>query len=297
MSDFEERVTHGLVANAEDAPGADGLADRARARAGRRRRRTLVAAAVVAVLVVALPVAVVASRDDAPTRVDDGGVTAADVGDPGAGWHTVLVERDPVGQDEDGARILVDLPDEWTRLDTSGCEFAWLRFGPAERDPCDDGAGAMVVGSATFDSGVGPGLRPVSHSATNKDWRGHVFTGQYAVIAEGQDEEILRRVLGSARLVDDPAPDLSGTWRTAHAARPGGRVGGLQYVVPPGAGVQVRYPEPPGREDRGVASARQLRDGRWLATMTYASNHRARILAPTRALAELVAGSATEFVS
>ncbi|MCD4536353.1 hypothetical protein LRP67_19855 [Nocardioides sp. cx-169] len=297
MSDFEERLTHGLVANAEDAPGVAGLADRARTRAGQRRRRTLAAAAVVAVLVVALPVAVVTSRDERPARVDDRGVTAVDVGDPGPGWHTVLVESDPVGQDEDRSRILVDLPDEWTRLDTSGCEFAWLRFGPAERDPCQDGAGAMVVGSSTFDSGVGPGLRPASHYATNDEWLGHVFTGKYAVTAEGHDPDVLRRVLGSARLVEDPAPDLSGTWRTAHSARPGGRVGGLRYVAPPGAVVSVHYPEPPGRDDRGVASARQLPDGRWLATMTYASNHRARILAPTQALAELVAGSATEFVS
>ena len=66
MNDFESRLGEALASGAERAPGAEGLADLARGRAGRRRRTTLSVVAAAVAVAVAVPVGALALRDDAP---------------------------------------------------------------------------------------------------------------------------------------------------------------------------------------------------------------------------------------
>jgi hypothetical protein len=287
MSDFEGRVTRGLTVGAEDAPSADGLAGRARARAGRRRRRAVATAAAAVVVAIAVPLAATATWDSG-SRGRGQDVSPAGVGDPGPGWHTVVVsEQTESGQEQ----VVIDLPDAWTRLDTSACEFARPRFGPDGTDPCDgDGSGAWVVGSRTLDTYLGPGVHHASDypSPIDAEWSGHVGVGASAVLATGSDLTTVRRVLASVRLVGDPAPDLSGEWQVR-------RDGGLECALPPGRTVTVGFAATRGGRP-GSYGSREVAPGRWRAATTYAGGIRVLVTAPTQALAEVVAYSATPYV-
>ena len=143
MNDFESRLTEALSSGAEQAPDADGLAAGARRRS-RTRRRTRVAVGIgVVVAALVVPVGVLAlGGDDAPDRV------ATDPADEPKGWHTVEHEG-----------VLVDIPGGWHELDTSKCEFGFVRFGPDGADACTfDHEGLGFYASATFDPKHGPGV-------------------------------------------------------------------------------------------------------------------------------------------
>jgi hypothetical protein len=287
MSDFEGRVTGGLTHGAEEAPGAEGLADRARARARRRRRRAVATTAAAVVVAIAVPLAVTTTWDSGSRGTERDAIPAG-AREPEPGWHTVVVEERTETEQE---QVVIDLPDTWTRLDTSACEFARARFGPEGTDPCDgDGSGAWVVGSSTLDTYLGDGIHHASDYPfpVDTEWDGQVGVGgDRAVLAQGPDLPTVRRVLASVRLVGDPAPDLSGEWPVL-------RDGGLEYAVPRGRTVTVGFAVTGGGRP-GSYGSREVAPGRWRAAKTYAGGIRVLVTAPTQALAEVVAYSATPY--
>ena len=106
--------------------------------------------------------------------------------------------------------VLLDVPGEWHELDTSDCEFGFARFGPADADACAfDHEGLAFYASATFDPKHGPGVlrrKRAAGAATSTP-----ATGRSAATAATGST---RRILASARLEGQEAPDLSAGWRT-----------------------------------------------------------------------------------
>ena len=195
MNDFETRLTEALNGGAEQAPDADGLAAGARRRS-RSRRRTRVAVGIgVVVAALVVPVGVLAlGGDDTPDRV------ATDQADEPKGWHTVEHEG-----------VLLDIPGGWHELDTSKCEFGFARFGPDDADACTfDHEGLGFYASANFDPKHGPGVLEKEEGG----WGGYVYAGDWAVYATVSDPDRARRILASARLEGQEAPDVSAGWRT-----------------------------------------------------------------------------------
>ena len=195
MNDFETRLTEALNGGAEQAPDVDGLAAGARRRS-RTRRRTRVAVGIgVVVAALVVPVGVLAlGGDDTPDRV------ATDTTDEPQGWHTVEHEG-----------VLLDIPGGWHELDTSKCEFGFARFGPADADACTfDHEGLGFYASASFDPKHGPGVLEEEEGG----WGGYVYAGDWAIYATVSDPDRARRILASARLEGQEAPDLSAGWRT-----------------------------------------------------------------------------------
>jgi hypothetical protein len=133
-----------------------------------------------------------------------------------AGWLLVTEEADHeppqqeraavVGAAEDGWQQLsyrgvrLEVPPGWTRMD-GDCEFAAEHWGPPELAPCSTDVGVWFYASATFDPGEGPGVHPVDPSDGLPDggFGGYVTPGDLAVYAQDLDEEVVRRVLRSAR--------------------------------------------------------------------------------------------------
>lgn len=226
----------------------------------------------------------------------------------GAGWHTV---------EHDG--VLVDVPAGWDRLDTSSCEFAFVRFGPEGADPCGfEDEGVAFYGSATFDPAFRPGLQPEDDGG----WSGYVYTGERAVNGWFDDRETGLRVLGSARQQGEEIPDLSQGWRTAKygglfADVPAAWVQGhlnawcLDESVPgwierPGMagpdvdcvessnGYGLLFQEGILRGTEGVyphESGDQYPIGSWIGLGMTRSGRYVTVVAPTQALAELIVAS------
>ncbi|MGA8257463.1 MAG: hypothetical protein WB767_12895 [Nocardioides sp.] len=281
MSDFEERIADALADGAEGAPSATGLALAARGQARARRRRLTSVAAAVAVAAIAVP-AVLAARDDGagPTPVavdpDNSPGPVADV----TSWHTVRYDGEPVSESGDGT-VLLDVPNDWERLDTSECEFGFVRFGPTSANPCDGDLGVSLYGSATFDAINGPGL---SGTESDEAVAGYVYTGQFAVYVSGTDEVVARRVLGSARPDGVDIPDLSGAWAASE-------IQGVT-VDAPATGVEVEVVAVGARTELpvGIVSSQRGPSG-WFASSRVDETREVRVQAPTQALAELVAAT------
>lgn len=211
MSDFETRLSEALSIGAEEAPAVDRLADgaRTRAKARRRTRAALVAVGVVAVLAAPVTILALSSGDDTGAEPDRSDFATDGEGDHSydgtttpAVWHTV---------EHDGA--LVDLPGGWGELDTSSCEFQWVRYGPPGTDPCDgDAEGLSFYASATFDPARGPGLDIDLENGSS----GYVYAGDWAVWVTSRGPQEAMRILGSARTEGQVAPDLSAGFRTVY---------------------------------------------------------------------------------
>ncbi|CAN5699480.1 hypothetical protein BH11ACT8_BH11ACT8_21720 [soil metagenome] len=282
MSDFEDRLGRALSEGAEEAPGAGGLADGARARARTRRTRRVSAFAVAAVLVLVVPLAVVAQRDDDGNGGVDGAATSA-----GAGWKTVSFERETYVRDQGDVTVLVDVPESWTEIPDSDDACGFYDYG-APADSCTEVELMSVISDAgNLDYYFGAGLRPASDFDFHVDaaWTGHVDLGGVDVGVASNDEQTALRVLGSARLVGQEIPDLAGDWPVIVDD-------GVAYQAPPldeaaGFGVQVG---PRTKRDE-YAEGAEVTAGHWQASATV-GDHRIQVLAPTQALAELVAGSA-----
>lgn len=105
---------------------------------------------------------------------------------PREGWRTVAIDD-----------LRVDLPASWRRLDTSGCELAFERWGPEDLDACDPAAGLAFYGSATFDPALGPGV----HRGRGDDpaWGGYQTAGSMVAYAGGPDRAVVTAILGSVR--------------------------------------------------------------------------------------------------
>jgi hypothetical protein len=111
-------------------------------------------------------------------------IATSEVPKPRDGWKTV---------DHDG--VQVDVPADWVRPDTSGCEFAFVQWAPAGSPPCRMTTGVVFYGAATFDPAHRPGVR----QDKGKTWSGYVYAGELAVFAAGTDRELVQDVLDTAR--------------------------------------------------------------------------------------------------
>ena len=145
------------------------------------------------------------------------GVAAA----AGAGWWLFTTEPDRespeevhagvVGAAEDGWQELayqefrLEVPPDWVRLETSGCENVAEHWGPTDLGPCAGAIGVWFYGSDSFDPAAGPGVRPVepSNGLPDGGWGGYVTPGDLVVYAQDVDEEVVRRIL---RSVSEPTP-------------------------------------------------------------------------------------------
>lgn len=100
------------------------------------------------------------------------------------GWKTV---------DHDG--VQVDVPADWARTETTGCEFTFVQWAPPGSPRCRLTVGVVFYSAATFDPAHRPGVR----QEKDKTWAGYVFAGDLAVYAAGTDRELVQDVLDTAR--------------------------------------------------------------------------------------------------
>lgn len=282
-SEFEDRLGRALDDGAADAPGPHGLADGARSRARRRRHRRVSAVAVAAVMAAVVPLALVGRGDDSSGAANAGGTT-----DAGPGWQTVSVDVESLREEGDEVHVLVDVPSSWVVLSDDEGSCGSYDYGEPSTGDCDqvDVMGVQADGG-NLDYVFGPGLRPAADYdwPISADWIGHVELDEVHVNVASDDEQVALRVLGSARLAGETIPDLGAGW-------PAVVRDGVSYAAPPldeAAGYGVRVGDR--KKDDEYAYGEEVEPGRWRASATV-GQHRIEVLAPTQALAELVAGSA-----
>ncbi len=120
-------------------------------------------------------------------------------------------DRDPAssrvtGATDDGWQqvsyrgVTVELPPDWTRVDTSVCDFEIERWAGIGQEQCDSDAGLTFLDSSTFDAATGPGVHttPASASLPAGGWTGYVTRGDVVVNVTEADEVVVRRILQSA---------------------------------------------------------------------------------------------------
>lgn len=271
MSDFDERLSAVLTAEAEAAPHSVGLAEAARRRHVVRRRRVAIGGAA-AVLAVAAPVVVLALGGNG----GDDDLTGADTTAPAGAWQTVA---------EGDARA--EIPGDWSKFTCDFDGFEKEVFGPSEEDACGFASYLAFYGSATFD----PAHLSGEIVGDGSNWGGYVYAGDLAVSSSTTDRDLTRRILGSARLSGEPEIDAS-VWRSVEGV-------GLRVDIPSfwglGPDQQTRAyavcavpGEPderpdttdrtPGAEDAYLSL--DFRHGRWIS-----------VSAPTQAIGDLVLAS------
>ncbi|WP_322937026.1 hypothetical protein [Nocardioides bizhenqiangii] len=272
MSDFDERLSAVLTAEADDAPHGSGLAEAARRRHVVRRRRRIAAGGVVAALVILAPVAVLAGGGAGDDK------TASDPTPPAQPWQTI-------SQDD----VRVEIPGDWREFRCDFDGFSSDIYGPSEDDACGFGEYVAFYGSATFDPAERPGVITGNDDGTAR-W-GYVYAGDLAVSSSTEDRDLTRRILASARASGQPVIDGSG-WETVEGA-------GLRYDAPAfwGLGPDADLggyavcalagdrDDPPDTADRTRAGADayivvEYRGGRWIS-----------VSAPTAAVGDLVMAS------
>jgi hypothetical protein len=279
MSDFEDRLGRALSEGAEHAPGAAGVAAGARGLASARRRRRLSVLAAAAVVAVVVPLAVVSQLGDEP------GDTAATAG---VGWRTVTVQREVFGQDTSEVTVLLDVPDDWVELPDSDDVCGFYDFGAPSESCSETDVVSVVSDAGALDYAFGPGLRPASDYdyPVSAAWIGHVGLGGVDVSVSSDDYQVAVRVLGSARLEGQEIPDLSGEIYVVGSdgvSRPA-----LPLDAADGYGERIE----PRRTRDEYAEAEEIDPTHWRAAATV-GDKRIVVVAPTPALAELIAGSAT----
>jgi hypothetical protein len=211
MSDFESRLTDALSSGAEGAPDASGLADRARRRSRRRRRAAVIVAAGAVVVAVAVPVGVVALRDDGP-----GGGGPAESG----------VADDPVGQEQTPAPpdtrietwhdLQVAVPASWGY----GARTTWCAGGKAETPVVERPGGATLAIACTPANGFGltfgssAAVSPAYESGevwqyeagdeeyVPGSWLGYWYDDTRLVQVNAADKATVQAVLDSVQVVD-----------------------------------------------------------------------------------------------
>jgi hypothetical protein len=138
-----------------------------------------------------------------------------------AGWWLYSAEpeheppqqerADVVGAADDGWQQLayqelrIEVPPDWVRLETSGCDNVAEHWGPTDLGPCASAIGVWFYASATFDPASGPGVHAVepTNGLPDGGFGGYVTPGDQAVYAQDVDQEVVRRVL---RSVSEPTP-------------------------------------------------------------------------------------------
>ena len=94
--------------------------------------------------------------------------------------------------------VRVDIPSAWERVDTSGCEFQFVRWAHPETPPCDFEEGVALYASATFDPAHRPGIRRTTENGI-PGWGGYTYAGDFAVYISHDDRDVVRKVLASAQ--------------------------------------------------------------------------------------------------
>lgn len=280
MTDFDERLSAVLTAEAEDAPHPAGLASAARRRHVLRRRRQVSGAAAAAVLAAVATAALWGGGEGRPddSLVADPGSSSSD----DAEWQTIRKDD-----------VRVEVPADWRAFtctwdDEGGGTFEV--YGATEDDACHYRAALAFYGSATFDAITGPG---VITGQKGDSWGGYSMSGDYAVYVVTFDRDLTRQILATARTDGQPEIDASEWIRLVGD--------GITAEIPASWGVDPdRYElqdftvcAAPGEADHPPVVESQQRgpvdsyasfkydDGRWIS-----------VSAPTPAIADLVAASA-----
>lgn len=209
MSDFDERLSAVLTAEAEHAPPVAGLAREARRRHVVRRRRRIAVGTVAAALVVAVPVALLTGGggDDADVATDP---------PPAGEWRTVT-------QDD----VRAEVPGDWTKHTCDFDGFTADIYGPSAAEACDFDEYLAFYGSANFDTATYPG----EISEGDDGIGGYVYAGDYAVSVSTSDRELTRRILASARVEGQPQVEAD-LWERSF-------IGGRTYLAPAAWGVEA----------------------------------------------------------
>lgn len=269
MSDFEQRVADVLTAESEQARATTDLAAAARRRHVHRRRQRI-AVATAAAVVVAAPVAVVLGA-----RGDGEDVVATDRPATPTQWQTVAKDD-----------VRAEVPGDWTRFTCDFDGFTSDVYGPTERDACGFGTYLAFYSSATYDAISEPGVVMTGSGSVG----GYVYAGDQAVSVSTTDRDLTLRILGSARVDGQPEADAR-TWvetskgRISYRAPLGwgiGAAGGDGYRV---TSLEV---EP---IDETLESSEQL-DATHFEVRRQLPGVLVTVVAPTQAVAELVAESA-----
>ncbi|WP_340540586.1 hypothetical protein [Nocardioides sp. GXZ039] len=257
----------------------------------RRRWRWVVVGAVLVLAVAAVAVTLRLRAEPDPSEEPPTGSEASDVdtrvvGPAADGWQTLEVELPDHSGRNGTVRVLVDVPGQWARIDAerdSVCGF--YSFG-ADPDDCGENEVVAVYDNALSDYAFGSGLRPAADydDSISSDWLGHVSVGGIDVTVASDDRDVALRVLGSARPEGQTAPDLTGAWADVEAAE-------VSYPVPPAARDDLQVDVRDRSGPRRYAEGEQTGSGRWRAVATVGRSD-VVATAATRALAELVAGSA-----
>jgi hypothetical protein len=279
MGDFEDRLGRALGEGAEDAPGAAGLADGARTRARRRRTWRVTGVGAAVALAVALPLTLTLVRD---------GADVTTVADAGEGWRTVSLERESFAPGPDTLTVLVDVPVGWVDLpDADDCGSPDLGVAV---DGCESETLTVLADSGNLDFSFGPGLRAREDYGypVDSDWGGYVDLGGAYAIVSSDDQQVALRVLASARYEGQDVPDLSGEWPATVRDGVGYRDPGLAALA---GDYGVEVSDRLRREEYPYAE--QLARDRWRASATVGEK-RIEVVAPTSAIAQVVAGSARE---
>ncbi|WP_134764779.1 hypothetical protein [Nocardioides sp. 1609] len=238
----------------------------------------------VALVAVAAVVVAVRLGPSGPGEAADDPVVRV-VGAATDGWQTLEAEL-PGNRRDETVRVLVDVPGEWAPIDADPDSVCGYYSYGADPDDCGENEVVAVYGNLVSDYHFGSGLRPAEDYDTpiESDWIGHVSVGGIDVSVSSDDRDLALRVLGSARLAGDEIPDLTGAWTDVE-------VDAISYpvptTVPEGLHVDVKDRSGPRRSAEGE----QAGPGRWHAVATVGRSNVVAV-APTRALAELVAGSA-----
>jgi hypothetical protein len=104
------------------------------------------------------------------------------------GWHQVAYRG-----------VTVELPPDWSRLDTGVCHGELERWAAAGHEPCDDDGGLSFLDATTYDPAIGPGVHPTPASNLLPDggWAGYVTRGDVVVTVSDSEEVVVRRILQS----------------------------------------------------------------------------------------------------
>ena len=179
------------------------------------------------------------------------------------------------------AYVRVEVPGSWAmfKCGGEGRAGASVVYGADRSDACDLREMLAFYPSATFNAMTGPGVIERDHGT----WAGYVTLDDYCVSVVTADRDLTRRVLASVRSKGEPRVRAD-RWVT-------GTVGGRTYDVPSGwgvgagdgAGYLVR-PHDGGFDDE---------DGAETIDRSHYRRYRSsvEVIAPTRAVADLVLGS------
>ena len=123
---------------------------------------------------------------------------------------TEEVDREPsssrvTGTTDDGWQqvsyrgVTVELPPDWSRLDTGSCDGELERWATSVHEPCDDDGGLTFLDVDSFEPDIGPGVHttPASDLLPNGGWSGYVTRGDVVVTVSDAEEVVVRRILQS----------------------------------------------------------------------------------------------------